>query len=562
MPRGRIGDFELLAKLGEGGMGAVYKARQRSMGRTVALKLLSPQLAGDASFVARFAREARATARLNHPHIVAGLVVGEADGFHYFAMEFVEGRTLRQRVEREGELPEAELLRIGEAVARALAHAHAHGIIHRDVKPENILIDAQGVPKLADLGLARVARASDGALTQTGMVVGSPHYMAPEQVRGDAELDGRADAYALGATLYFAATGRTCYDGESPAVVMVKHLNEAMPHPRSIRPGLSQGVCRLLERLLLKDRDARLGDLARAAEYMAALRAGRADETPAPPAAESPFLPLGARGASERHSSKRLPPVRARERRPRLPAARQGGGAAALLLAGAAAAVLLLLLLRGDPPVQPARATRPEPPAKSDSPALTPREMPPAPVSAPEPAPQPPDPGGAFAALFNGKDLAGWRIVDGRWTVRDGALLGSETGKNAFISGNRLLPRGFELELQVEGSGDYHFGWSAPKNVWTDYVHCRGGERFQLTRYGNRRSEFMDSTTRQPDGSLHRWRLLVQGSAIRAFLNGEPILSSEQGQDLAEGELRDFFLFVGPGQEAAWSGIRMRELRR
>ena len=173
-----IGGFELLATLGKGGMGVVFKARQVSMDRIVALKVLPPNLAKDETYVSRFLREARSAAKLNHPNIVQGIDVGEAGGHYYFAMEFVDGFTVKELIRRQGRIEEKQALNIVGGVARALEHSAKHGIIHRDIKPDNIMISREGAVKLADLGLARTVEKPD-TLTIEGTALGTPYYMAP-----------------------------------------------------------------------------------------------------------------------------------------------------------------------------------------------------------------------------------------------------------------------------------------------------------------------------------------------------------------------------------------------
>jgi len=251
-----IGGYEILSRLGRGGMGAVYKARQISMDRLVALKVLPPVLARDKSFIERFFREARAVARLNHPNIVQGIDVGVAEKYYYFAMEFVDGETVESILGRKGPMAESEALGICLQVAQALHHASRHDMIHRDVKPDNIMVARGGVAKLCDLGLAK-SLAGESSVTQTGLAVGTPHYISPEQARGEDDVDIRADIYSLGATLYHMVAGRTPYSGSSAAVVMTKHLNDDVPDPRDQRPELSMGLVRLIEKMMAKERRER-----------------------------------------------------------------------------------------------------------------------------------------------------------------------------------------------------------------------------------------------------------------------------------------------------------------
>ena len=200
--------FEILALLGQGGMGAVYKARQPALDRLVALKILPPQASGDSGFADRFTREARALARLSHPNIVTVHEFGRAGGLHYFVMEYVEGQNLRQ-LEQAGKLPPREALNIIPQICDALQFAHDEGIVHRDIKPENVMLDKKGRVKIADFGLARILGREPEGLRLTGAkdVMGTPHYMAPEQIEHPQEVDHRADIYSLGVVFYELLTG-------------------------------------------------------------------------------------------------------------------------------------------------------------------------------------------------------------------------------------------------------------------------------------------------------------------------------------------------------------------
>jgi len=201
--------LEILELLGTGGMGAVYKARQPSLDRLVAVKVLPPEVGTDASFSQRFTREARALAKLNHQNIVAVHDFGQADDLYYFIMEYVDGATLRRLVDA-GELQPTEALSIVPQICEALQFAHDEGVVHRDIKPDNILLDSKGRVKVADFGLAKLlGRApADASLTGTHQVMGTPHYMAPEQMQGSHDVDHRADIYSLGVVFYEMLTGQ------------------------------------------------------------------------------------------------------------------------------------------------------------------------------------------------------------------------------------------------------------------------------------------------------------------------------------------------------------------
>ncbi len=251
-PRQLIPGFELIRKLGEGGMGATYLARQESMDRLVALKVLRKSFSRDEQFVARFRREAQLAGKLDHVNIVQALDVGEAAGFHYLIMEYVEGRNLTDLMPESGPMAEELALHFVIQIARALAFADKHGIIHRDIKPDNVMVTAQNIARLCDFGLARQS-GSETRLTQTGTAMGTPHYVSPEQARGDREVDIRSDIYSLGATLYHLVTGETPFSGSSAVVVMTKHLTEQLPWPQDINPDVSEGCALVISRMMAKD---------------------------------------------------------------------------------------------------------------------------------------------------------------------------------------------------------------------------------------------------------------------------------------------------------------------
>jgi serine/threonine-protein kinase len=254
----RIKGYEILTKLGQGGMGAVFKARQKSLDRMVALKILAPHLAKDKVYVERFLREARAVAKLNHPNIIQGIDVGESDRHYYFAMEFVDGPTVADVLRSDGPLDEKRALRITLEIAQALENAYEHGLVHRDVKPDNIMLTAGGEAKLCDLGLAKSASASEpGATNSSRVVMGTPHYISPEQAKGEQDIDTRADIYSLGATLFHMLTGRTPFEGTSPPVIMTKHLTDLVDDPCDLVPDLSEDVALLINKMMAKHRDDR-----------------------------------------------------------------------------------------------------------------------------------------------------------------------------------------------------------------------------------------------------------------------------------------------------------------
>ena len=270
----QIPGYQILAKLGAGAMGTVVKARQLSLDRIVAIKVLPRKLAENKEYVERFYKEGRAAAKLNHANIVQAIDVGEANGFHYFVMEYVEGHSLYDELMTGKVFSEAEALRIIIQIARALEHAHGLGLIHRDVKPKNIMMTKGGVAKLADMGLARVASDAEAAKAEAGRAYGTPYYIAPEQIRGEVDIDFRADIYSLGATLYHLVTGRVPFDGATPAAVMHKHLREPLIPPDHINTKLSMGLGEVVECMMAKDRNLRYSSTTELLEDLGAIAAG------------------------------------------------------------------------------------------------------------------------------------------------------------------------------------------------------------------------------------------------------------------------------------------------
>jgi len=246
--------YEIIAKLGEGGFGAVYKARQPALNRLVALKILAPHLAADAEFVARFKREATLAASFNHPNLVLVYAAGESDGSQFMAMEFVEGKTLGQHIERQGRLQPREALAITVYVAQALQYAwNKSHLIHRDIKPDNIFVSVAGEIKVGDLGLAKNVGQSTAGMTATGMMMGSPHYISPEQAGAKKDIDFHADIYSLGCTLYQMLTGRTPYEGNDPMVVMGLHVNAPPPAMFKVWPQCPMPLALLVGKMLKKN---------------------------------------------------------------------------------------------------------------------------------------------------------------------------------------------------------------------------------------------------------------------------------------------------------------------
>lgn len=266
------GRYIVEARVGGGGMAAVYRGVDSFLHRQVALKVLRSQFADDAEFVNRFRREARAAASLSHPNIVAVYDVGQEDpDCYYIVQEFVDGRTLKERIQQEGPLPVEEALGIAQQVLRGLGHAHAVGVVHRDVKPQNVLLTRDGRVKVTDFG---IARAGTGAtFVHTGAILGTAHYAAPEQVRGQ-PTDQRCDLYSTGVMLYEMLVGHPPFDGESPLAVAMQHVERPVPDIAAERPDLSEGVRAVLAHALAKSPEDRYSDSAEMAADIEAVLAG------------------------------------------------------------------------------------------------------------------------------------------------------------------------------------------------------------------------------------------------------------------------------------------------
>ncbi len=453
----RIGDYELISKLGEGGMGAVFKARQVYMDRVIALKILSPKMAKNKDFCERFIREARAVAKLNHPHIVAGIDVGKKDGYFYFAMEFVDGESLGQYMQRKGgKLDEASALEFVRQTAMALQHAHQNNLLHRDVKPDNVLLDSDHhTVKLADLGLARSAESHDDdlALTQAGQAVGTPFYISPEQARGSSDLTPATDLYSLGATLFHLLTGQVPFDGPTAAVIMTRHLTDPVPSVCRVAPHVSSAADKIVTKCMQKNPEDRyqnamdlVEDIERVQEGVGVVLVdrGRGARQAAPPERsrerEKEREPERPR-ERERAREKEREPVREREpareaREPREPKERpesavsgslpqtrlrrrrQSNDMFSLLMGAMFIGVIVVMFYYFSPstpkppvkrPPTPGTQQQPAPPSSTAAPVLP--EQPPAPSVAVDarpsavPVPLQPGPDGkiSFKADFQGK---------------------------------------------------------------------------------------------------------------------------------------------------------------
>ena len=342
------GRYELEELVATGGMSSVFRAYDRLLERRVALKVLHEQYTRDEEHVERFRREARAAAQLNHPNIVTVIDRGEQDGRQFIVFEYVEGETLKDVVEREGPLPVPEVVEAGIQIARALAFAHARGVIHRDIKPQNVLLNGDGRAKVTDFGIAR-ALETDGA-TLTGTVLGTSDYMPPEQARGE-RVDAAGDVYSLGALLYELLTGEVLFPGDSFLTVAVRQINEPPPSVLERRPETPLRLAAIVERCLAKEPAERFGSMD---ELVRELEETSAELGEAPDG-DSTMIIRPDRAAAVR--PRRLRSTRARRRRWPLVAL------VTVPLAAAAAAAVLFVVWDS---AEPRDATRPPSPPAGD----------------------------------------------------------------------------------------------------------------------------------------------------------------------------------------------------
>ena len=266
----QLGDFKLLKKLGEGGMGEVYLARQQGLDRNVALKVLSKQLGKKSTFVERFFREARAMARLDHPNVLKVFAVETDQGRHYVAIEYVDGQSMQDWVDQLGRLTVADSVLVAIHCAEALLHAHQAKLVHRDVKPDNVLVTRSGLVKVADFGLAKAAD-EDVSMTQSGTGMGTPLYMAPEQARNAKAVDLRADIYALGCSLYHFLTGELPFQGDSALELVTAKEKGLFTSARKLNSDIPDRLDLIIDRMIARDPDHRHADCSELLDQLNAL---------------------------------------------------------------------------------------------------------------------------------------------------------------------------------------------------------------------------------------------------------------------------------------------------
>jgi hypothetical protein len=515
--------YRILRKLGEGGMGAVYEAEHRMMERIVAIKMISASLVDSPAAIERFEREVRAAAKLEHANIVRAYDADQAGGTMLLAMEFVKGRTLAEVIASKGPLPVAYACQCVRQAALGLQHAADHQMVHRDIKPQNLMLTEKGVVKILDFGLAKLAseRLSRPGLTGKDMVMGTPEYMAPEQARDTASADIRADIYALGCTLFCLLTGRPPFTGATAIEIVTKQVIDAPPRVTDLRPEAPAELADLIGRMLAKDPAERPQSPKELAEALAPFTRAVPKAAPLPPKPLSadgadPFVGLATQPA--RPASR---PVT--RRRWLIPTAVAAG---VFFIASAWAAIVLfvktpdgIVTVQIDPPdakvevaegavtIRPRGENEPftitvakgggklriskagfevltKEVTLSDKGTTIKAKLEPVPVvRVPKPIEPPPAPADGFVSLFNGKDVTGWKSLStsrANWEVKDGVLTGRGDTGYLFSDGANYENFHLRVEAMINDGGNSGVFFRAPFGPTTPQGHPAGGYEAQI----------------------------------------------------------------------------------
>jgi serine/threonine-protein kinase len=563
-----LGKYRITAELGQGGFATVYKAVDTTLDREVALKVLDPLLLRDETFLARFQREAKAVARLNHPHIVNIHEISEHQGQHFIAMHYLPGPSLAQLVAQQGAMDPAQVVRLAEQVSSALDYAHGQGLVHRDIKPANVLLNERGEAVLTDFGIAKVVGEST-VLTRAGASIGTPQYMAPEQWT-TGRVDARSDVYALGIMVYQMLTGQVPFDGETSRI-MYGHVHEAPPPPQALNPALPPGVGPVLLKALAKDPAQRYGT---AGELVTALKAAFAGRV----VAEPPTVAMPAHKPAPVPRPKRAWPVH--------PAIIGGAVAAIAVVVG------VILLSRPSPPqstpeptsakVVAAVPTATFTPTPTRRPAATPTRTPtstptktptPRPTNTPRPTPtQTPTttPVPASAILYS-KDFEDsvaddWKVYVGTWAVdedKDGNHFWRGTGPEnypqawldadytdwanwtnyAFESRIRFINGAVFICVRADEGGAFYNAYISSNDDWVSFAEYDGGNY----------NTFGDTGYNIGTGEWYKVRFEIDGDTLRLYINDRLVTTARRSGC----ERGGVGYYMGGGEEIHFDDIRV-----
>jgi serine/threonine protein kinase/CubicO group peptidase (beta-lactamase class C family) len=558
MPQ-QFGRYHIVKLLGKGGMGSVYLARDTQLDRDVALKI--PQFSGEgrAAMLERFRQEARAAATLHHPNICPVYEVGEIDGTHYLAMAYIEGKSLAELIRAGKPWTVRQIVALVRKMAQALAETHKRGVIHRDLKPGNVMINARGEPIIMDFGLARRTRSEDPRLTQAGSYIGSPAYMSPEQMRGDVEALGPGcDIYGLGVILYEALTRELPFSGDSVRLI-ARILEEPPPAPSALRPDVDAALDAICRKAMAKRVEDRFASMA---EFATALRdylhdpipsssSGSARQTPTPSTSvetqQAPRENVGNRAGDPGGRRSKAQPTQVAPRPPEDSQLKSSGKrrrrrkrARALpvwpwIAVGAAAAGALVLLIfflipRGISPPRPEAKGEPHPDRTQPAPR-------PAPKGGSAPSPIDPvqlEPG--WQPLFNGKDLTGWKLdggTPGAWRVdqSDLAIAVMDQKRQGWLLTEREYAN-FRLRFDFQLGGGAKSGVAlrttpkAAKRLVVSIEDDTSGQ-WSNAQPNQRTGALLDLAIDQPAqlrrvGEWNRMEIELRGAALEVKVNGKP----------------------------------------
>ena len=524
----QLGEFEVLERLGQGGMGAVYKARQSVLKRLVAIKTLSPALAMDGEFVTRFHNEAVAAAALNHPNLVQVYAAGENAGQHWFAMEFVDGESVQKRLDRLGKLEPEEAIAICMHVATALDFGWRKAqLIHRDIKPDNIFLSNDGEVKLGDLGLAKSA-SQENSLTMTGASMGTPLYISPEQTEGRRDIDLRSDIYSLGCTLFHLICGSPPYSGESAVGVMIKHVSAPLPDICAayshVHPAIAAVVLKMMQKAP-SDRYQSYSELT--TDLLAAFAALSAPVVqPVTATAQAVFVAQQEPAQTQRQAVKLT-----NADIDRTPKRKTGLWIAAALGLAVVGGGAFWLVTRST--VTKSQTAEAKPVSKE-----------------------------AWRPLFDGNSLKGWRgdqqgSTPKGWMIQNGAI--HVSGKNPLLVFDEEF-ESFELELEWKvapnaNSGIFYWTQNGPLGSSYSYPEFQLHDPAQSDKYKSGALWGMITTQKVYDNPVGQWnkaRIVALGGKVEHWVNGE--LACQYNLD--DPSWQKVKAALPPNKKVEWESVR------